>query len=71
MTPLVKNDGFAFDDPTPGTRPAAAAANREVNLLGLAWRSRWLILLMTIIGGAASWAVLQRVTKRYTSQYII
>lgn len=37
------------------------------NLLAVAWRSRWLILLFTILGGAGGWAYLQRVVPRYTS----
>lgn len=40
---------------------------RETNLLQLAWRSRWLILLCMAIGGGVSWVVLQRVTPLYMS----
>jgi capsular exopolysaccharide synthesis family protein len=68
MTSLVKNDPFSLDEPSPGQHAPGATANREVNVLGLAWRSRWLILLMTIIGGGTAWAVLQRVTPCYTCQ---
>lgn len=38
-----------------------------VNLLGVAWRSRWSILLCMILGGFAAWGYLQRVTPLYTS----
>lgn len=38
-----------------------------VNLLAVAWRSRWSILLCTILGGLGAWAYLQRVTPLYTS----
>src|SRR3954452_21016819 len=41
---------------------------REVNVLQLAWRSRWLILLCMILGGGAGWAVLQRVVPLNTSR---
>ena len=40
---------------------------RETNLLQLAWRSRWIVLLCMLVGGGAAWVVLQRVTPRYTS----
>jgi capsular exopolysaccharide synthesis family protein len=64
---LVTSDPFAPDEAA--VRPAAAAQpSREVNILGLAWQNRWLILLTTIVGFGAAWAVLQRVTPRYTSQ---
>src|SRR5687768_4072157 len=42
--------------------------HRETNLLHLAWRNRWLILLCMIIGAAAAWVTLQRVTPRYTAR---
>lgn len=38
-----------------------------VNLLAIAWRSRWLILLCALIGGMGAWAYLERVVPRYTS----
>jgi capsular exopolysaccharide synthesis family protein len=37
------------------------------NLLGLAWRSRWMILLCTLLGAGTAWILLQRVTPRYLS----
>lgn len=60
-------------DPNSAPMPDAfiaepAEPRREVNLLGLAWQNRWLILLCMIAGGAGGWAVLQRVTPLYTSQ---
>lgn len=38
-----------------------------VNILAVAWRSRWLIILATILGGLAAWGYLQQVVPRYTS----
>lgn len=38
-----------------------------VNILAVAWRSRWLIVLATMLGGLGAWVYLQRVTPRYTS----
>ncbi|TWT96168.1 Tyrosine-protein kinase YwqD [Botrimarina colliarenosi] len=38
-----------------------------VNVAAIAWQSRWLILLFTLLGGLASWLYLQRVVPRYTS----
>jgi len=40
---------------------------RDVSLLALAWRARWLLLLMMMVGAGLAWAVLQRVPPRYTS----
>jgi succinoglycan biosynthesis transport protein ExoP len=38
-----------------------------VNILAIAWQSRWLILLFTLMGGVAAWGYLQQATPRYTS----
>jgi capsular exopolysaccharide synthesis family protein len=50
--------------------PAAdhGESRRETNLMHLAWRNRWLILLCMIVGAASAWVVLQRVTPRYTAR---
>ena len=66
---LVEVNPFPLSDPPPDTRAVDGpqSPRREVNLLALAWRGRWLMLLFMIIGGAAAWAVLQRTTPRYTS----
>ncbi len=37
----------------------APASHREVNLLKLAWGSRWLVLLGMILGGSAGWFLMQ------------
>jgi capsular exopolysaccharide synthesis family protein len=50
-----------------GYGPQREPEQAGVNLLELAWRARWLILLCTLIGGGAGWAILQRVVPRYTS----
>jgi succinoglycan biosynthesis transport protein ExoP len=39
----------------------------QANLLAIAWRSRWLILLSIVGGAAVSWVVLQQAVPRYTS----
>jgi polysaccharide biosynthesis transport protein len=44
-----------------------AATRREINILHLCWKSRWLILFLMVIGGGAAWFVLQRVTPLYSS----
>lgn len=45
----------------------AGEGNTQANLLAIAWRSRWLILLSTLLGAGVGWAILQRTTPRYTS----
>src|SRR4051794_10895984 len=42
-------------------------AKRETNLLHMAWRGRWLILLCMLIGAGVAWVVVQRVTPRFKS----
>ena len=44
-----------------------AVGRRETNILHLCWKSRWLILFLMAIGGAAGWFAVQRVTPLYTS----
>jgi capsular exopolysaccharide synthesis family protein len=44
-----------------------AAQESQINVLALAWKARWLIVLGMLLGGLAAWAYLQRVTPRYTS----
>lgn len=68
MSSLVEVNPFPLAEPPSDGRLADAPdKRRDTNLMALAWRSRWLLLLMMIIGGGAGWAVLQRVTPRYTS----
>ncbi len=66
MSSLVEVGPYAPLSPEPPT-PEPGEARREVNLLQLAWRSRWLVLLCMALGGGISWLVLQRVTPLYTS----
>lgn len=40
---------------------------REINLLNVAWRSRWLIVLGMVLGLAGGWFALQQVVPRFTS----
>lgn len=68
MSALTPRDQFAIASSTPDVRPAdALERRREANMLAIAWRGRWLILLLSLVGGGAAWAVLQRTTPRYTS----
>lgn len=50
---------------TPPAEPTSG--RRETSLLHLAWQSRWLILLCTLLGAGGGWGVLQRVTPLFTS----
>jgi polysaccharide biosynthesis transport protein len=43
-------------------------SRRETNLLQLAWRSRWLILICMLVGAGVGWVVLQRVVPRYMAR---
>ncbi len=68
MSALTPRDQFAIATSTPDVRPAdAPERRREANMLAIAWRGRWLILLLSLVGGGAAWAVLQRTTPPYTS----
>ncbi|HEY2822192.1 MAG TPA: Wzz/FepE/Etk N-terminal domain-containing protein, partial [Candidatus Acidoferrum sp.] len=59
MTPAVMGSQSALAE--------HAIDRRETNILHLCWKSRWLILLLMTIGGAAGWFIVQRVTPLYTS----
>jgi polysaccharide biosynthesis transport protein len=68
MSSLVEVNPFPLaEPPSDGRLGEATDKRRDTNLMALAWRSRWLLLLMMIVGGGAGWAILQRVTPRYTS----
>ena len=43
-------------------------SQRETNLLQLAWRSRWLILVCMLVGAGVGWILLQRVVPRYMAR---
>lgn len=59
---------YSIANPMPGAVVVEQEDDGDgTNLLAVAWRSRWLILLFTILGGAGGWAYLQRVVPRYTS----
>jgi uncharacterized protein involved in exopolysaccharide biosynthesis len=66
MSSLVEVGSYAPLAPEPPPIEQGEA-RREVNLLHLAWRSRWLVLLCMAIGGGIGWFVLQRVTPLFTS----
>ncbi len=68
MSSLVDVDQFSLAVPENGPSSVDQTdQRRETNLMQLAWRSRWLVLLCMVIGGGAAWGVLQRVTPYYTS----
>jgi capsular exopolysaccharide synthesis family protein len=68
MSSLTPVDPFALAEAPLEPRAAdASGPRREINLLALAWRGRWLILLLALVGGGVGWVVLQRTTPRYTS----
>ena len=43
-------------------------SQRETNLLQLAWRSRWVILVCMLVGAGVGWILLQRVVPRYMAR---
>ena len=68
MSSLVEVEPYQLTVAEPHAPVADHTENhRETNLLHLAWRNRWLILLCMIIGAAGAWVTLQRVTPRYTA----
>jgi polysaccharide biosynthesis transport protein len=68
MSSLVEVEPYQLTVAEPHAQVAEHAENhRETNLLHLAWRNRWLILLCMIIGAVGAWVTLQRVTPRYTA----
>ncbi len=69
MSQLVEVESYALAVPEPGAAHATdqAETKRETNLLQLAWRSRWIVLLCMLVGGGIAWGVLQRITPRFTS----
>jgi succinoglycan biosynthesis transport protein ExoP len=65
---LVESNPKPFGDPASQGRPAEGGeSRRDINLLAIAWRGRWLILLLAVGGGGGGWAMLQRAIPRYTS----
>lgn len=68
MSSLIEYD--APQPLEPDYRPPGAGPTMgdfRTNLLELAWRARWLILLSLLIGVGGAWLMLQRVEPRYTS----
>lgn len=66
MSSLVEVGPYAPLSPEPPPMDQGEP-RREVNLLHLAWRSRWLVLLCMAIGGGIGWFLLHRVTPLFTS----
>lgn len=50
-----------------GGQPLDAQAKPSTDLLALAWRGRWMILLGVLLGGVTAWVLLQKVTPLYAS----
>jgi succinoglycan biosynthesis transport protein ExoP len=68
MSSLVEVNPYPLaEQPAEASLGEASERRRETNLLALAWRNRWLLLLTTIIGGTVGWVLLERVTPRFTS----
>jgi succinoglycan biosynthesis transport protein ExoP len=66
MSSLVEVEQYGPPAPL-GPATERGERRRETNLLRLAWRSRWLVILFMLIGGGGGWAVLNRMTPLYTS----
>ena len=68
MSSLIEYDENTQLDPE-SRAPAGDPHDRgvQLNLLELAWRARWLILLTALLGVGTAWVLLQRVVPRYTS----
>ncbi len=64
---LVEVNPFPLADASHDGRVVDLGSRREINLLAIAWRGRWLVLLLAIVGGGAGWVLFQRATPRYTS----
>ena len=65
MSSLVEVEPYQLTVAEPHAPVADHTENhRETNLLHLAWRNRWLILLCMIIGAAGAWVTL---AARYAS----
>ena len=67
MSLVEANQYPLAESPTDARAFESPEHRREINLLALAWRGRWLMLLFMIAGGAGGWLLLQRTTPRYTS----
>ncbi|MBX3432829.1 MAG: polysaccharide biosynthesis tyrosine autokinase [Pirellulales bacterium] len=67
-TSLVQTDPFTLTPESVHGDSRANAPRSEVNLLALAWRSRWLILTFMLLGAGVGWILLERAEPRYTSQ---
>lgn len=68
MSSLVEVGQYSIAAPEAGVSSLDQSDQyHETNLMQLAWRSRWLVLLCMVIGGGVAWGVLQRITPRYTS----
>ena len=59
----VDTNAWDTAEPSPGIS-SHADKRRELNLLHVAWSSRWLIVLCMIVGGVGGWVALQRVVPR-------
>jgi succinoglycan biosynthesis transport protein ExoP len=65
---LIEANPTSLGDPLrEGYLADVGESRRDFSLLAIAWRGRWLILLLAMAGGTAGWALLQRLVPCYTS----
>jgi capsular exopolysaccharide synthesis family protein len=67
MSSMIEVNSYSLAEASENRITEAPERRRETNMLALAWRSRWLLLLMMIIGAGGAWALAERVTPHYTS----
>lgn len=66
MSSLVEVEPYSLAVAEPNAAHGEAGdARRETNLMQLAWRSRWLILVCMLAGALVSWVLLKRVTPLF------
>lgn len=66
MPSQIATDACLAPEPAPDEQSGLCG---EVELLQSAWRSRWLVVLCSAIGGEIDWFVLQIVTPLVTSTF--
>jgi capsular exopolysaccharide synthesis family protein len=69
MSSLVEVEPYSLAVADQNANPAEVSdSRRETNLMQLAWRSRWLILMCMLVGAGIGWVALQRVVPRYMAR---
>ncbi len=67
MSSLIEYDS-EFSSETDSLAAESMEGRSQTNLLALAWRARWLMVLTVLLGTGGAWLYLQRVVPRYTSE---